>query len=148
MERFDAEQALALIERYSVTCGQFVPDHVRAHAQAAARRRASRYDLSSLRSVVHAAAPCPVDVKQQMMDWWGPIIYEYYSSTEGAGATFIEPEEWLAHPGTVGKPMAGAVHVLDDDGNELPIGETGHAVVRGRARRSSTATTRRRRRRR
>ena len=59
------------------------------------------------------------------MEWWGPIIYEYYSSTEGAGGTFIEPEEWLAHPGTVGKPMAGAVHVLDDDGNELPIGEPG-----------------------
>ena len=59
------------------------------------------------------------------MDWWGPIIYEYYSSTEGAGATFVEPEEWLAHPGTVGKPMVGAVHVLDDDGNELPVGEAG-----------------------
>jgi fatty-acyl-CoA synthase len=124
MERFDAEQALALIERYGVTCGQFVPtmfirmlklpDDVRA-----------RYDVSSLQSVVHAAAPCPVDVKQQMMEWWGPIIYEYYSSTEGAGATFVTPDEWLAHPGTVGKPMAERIHVLDDDGNELPPGEAG-----------------------
>ena len=124
MERFDAEQALALIERYSITCGQFVPTMFVRMLKLPKETRES-YDLSSLRSVVHAAAPCPVDVKQQMMDWWGPIIYEYYSSTEGAGATFIEPEEWLAHPGTVGKPMAGAVHVLDDDGNELPIGEPG-----------------------
>ncbi len=124
MERFDAEQALALIERYGVTCGQFVPTmFVRMLKLPKDRRDA--YDVSSLRSVVHAAAPCPVDVKQQMMDWWGPIIYEYYSSTEGAGATFVEPEEWLAHPGTVGKPMVGAAHVLDDDGNELPIGEAG-----------------------
>ena len=124
MERFDAEQALALIERYGVTCGQFVPTmFVRMLKLPKATRES--YDLSSLRSVVHAAAPCPVDVKQQMMEWWGPIIYEYYSSTEGAGATFVEPEEWLAHPGTVGKPMAGAVHVLDDDGNELPVGESG-----------------------
>jgi acyl-CoA synthetase (AMP-forming)/AMP-acid ligase II len=124
MERFDAEQALALIERYGVTCGQFVPtmfirmlklpDDVRA-----------RYDVSSLQSIVHAAAPCPVDVKQRMMDWWGPIIYEYYSSTEGAGATFVTPEEWLAHPGTVGKSMADRIHILDDDGNELPPGEAG-----------------------
>lgn len=124
MERFDAEQALALIERYGVTCGQFVPTmFVRMLKLPRDRREA--YDLSSLRSVVHAAAPCPVDVKQQIMEWWGPIVFEYYSSTEGAGATFVEPEEWLAHPGTVGKPMGGAAHILDDDGNELPTGEAG-----------------------
>jgi acyl-CoA synthetase (AMP-forming)/AMP-acid ligase II len=124
MEHFDAEEFLALVEKHRVTVTQVVPtmfirmlklpDDVRA-----------RYDVSSLRSVVHAAAPCPVDVKQRMMEWWGPIIYEYYSSTEGAGATFVTPDEWLAHPGTVGKPMADRIHVLDDDGNELPPGEAG-----------------------
>jgi acyl-CoA synthetase (AMP-forming)/AMP-acid ligase II len=124
MERFDAEQALALIERYGVTCGQFVPTMFIRMLKLPEDVRA-RYDVSSLRSVVHAAAPCPVDVKQQMMKWWGPIIYEYYSSTEGAGATSVTPEEWLAHPGTVGKSMVGAIHILDDDGNELPPGEAG-----------------------
>jgi len=124
MERFDAEQALALIERYGVTCGQFVPTMFIRMLKLPEDMR-SRYDVSSLRSVVHAAAPCPVDVKQRMMEWWGPIIFEYYSSSEGAGATFVTPEEWLARPGTVGKAMAGAAHVLDDDGNEVPVGEAG-----------------------
>jgi acyl-CoA synthetase (AMP-forming)/AMP-acid ligase II len=124
MERFDAEHALALIERYGVTCGQFVPTMFIRMLKLPEEVRA-RYDVSSLRSVVHAAAPCPVDVKQQMMKWWGPIIYEYYSSTEGAGATSVTPDEWLAHPGTVGKSMVGAIHILDDDGNELPPGEAG-----------------------
>jgi acyl-CoA synthetase (AMP-forming)/AMP-acid ligase II len=124
MERFDAEHALALIERYGVTCGQFVPTMFIRMLKLPEDVRA-RYDVSSLRSVVHAAAPCPVDIKQQMMEWWGPIIYEYYSSTEGAGATSVTPEEWLAHPGTVGKSMVGAIHILDDDGNELPAGQAG-----------------------
>jgi fatty-acyl-CoA synthase len=124
MERFDAEEALALIERYGLTCGQFVPTMFIRMLKLPEDVR-ERYDVSSLRSVVHAAAPCPVDVKQQMMNWWGPIIYEYYSSTEGAGATSVTPDEWLAHPGTVGKSMVGAIHILDDDGNELPPGEAG-----------------------
>jgi long-chain acyl-CoA synthetase len=124
MERFDAEQALALIERYGVTCGQFVPTMFIRMLKLPEEVR-GRYDVSSLRSVVHAAAPCPVDVKQRMMEWWGPIIYEYYSSTEGAGATFVTPEEWLAHPGSVGKPMVDRIHILDDAGNELPPGEAG-----------------------
>ena len=98
MERFDAEQALALIERYSVTYGQFVPTMFVRMLKLPKDTR-EPYDLSSLRSVVHAAAPCPVDVKQQMIDWWGPIIYEYYSATEGTGATFIRATEWLRAPG-------------------------------------------------
>src|SRR4051794_41116451 len=85
----------------------------------------SRYDLSSLQQVVHAAAPCPVEVKRQMIDWWGPIISEFYSSSEGAGATFVAAADWLAHPGTVGRPMLGRMYVLDDDGHEVAPGEIG-----------------------
>jgi acyl-CoA synthetase (AMP-forming)/AMP-acid ligase II len=85
----------------------------------------SRFDLSTHRVAVHAAAPCPVEVKQKMMQWWGPIVWEYYSATEGMGATFISPQEWLAHPGSVGRTLLGPIHVCDDDGNELPVGEVG-----------------------
>src|SRR5256714_475692 len=84
-----------------------------------------RYDLSSLQSAVHAAAPCPVETKRQMIEWWGPIISEYYSATEGMGATFITSEEWLAHPGSVGKSILGEPKIIDDDGNEVPVGQPG-----------------------
>jgi acyl-coenzyme A synthetase/AMP-(fatty) acid ligase len=89
-----------------------------------------RYDISSLRCVIHAAAPCPVDVKHQMMAWFGPIIHEYYGGTEGFAGTIIGPDEWLAHPGSVGKPF-GAVHVLGEDGVELPAGEPGELYFEG-----------------
>jgi long-chain acyl-CoA synthetase len=85
----------------------------------------ARYDLSSLRHVQHAAAPCPIPVKRQMLDWWGPIIHEYYSGTEDVGHTTIGPEEWLAHPGSVGRSLTGAVHIVGTDGEELPPGEDG-----------------------
>jgi long-chain acyl-CoA synthetase len=124
MERFDAEQALALIERYGVTCGQFVPTMFIRMLKLPDDVR-TRYDVSSLQSVVHAAAPCPVEAKQQMMEWWGPIIYEYYSGSENSGGTSITPQEWLAHPGSVGRAMTGKIHILDDDGQELPPGEAG-----------------------
>ena len=124
MERFDPAQALALIERHRVTHAQFVPTmFVRMLKLPDAERL--RYDHSSLRAVVHAAAPCPVEVKRQMIDWWGPIVSEFYSATEGLGATFITAQEWLAHPGSVGRPMLGIVHVLDDDGDEVAAGEIG-----------------------
>ncbi|HEX6658709.1 MAG TPA: AMP-binding protein [Ilumatobacter sp.] len=124
MERFDPAETLALIERHHVTHAQFVPTmFVRMLKLPEAER--SRHDLSSLRAVVHAAAPCPVDVKQAMIDWWGPIISEYYSATEGVGATFITASDWLAHRGSVGRPMNGVPHILDDAGRELPPGETG-----------------------
>jgi acyl-CoA synthetase (AMP-forming)/AMP-acid ligase II len=124
MERFDAEQCLASIERYRITHGQFVPTmFVRMLKLPEAVRR--RYDLSSLRLVQHAAAPCPVDVKRQMLEWWGPIIYEYYSGSENNGGTAITPQEWLAHPGSVGRAMSGKIHILDDAGRELPPGEAG-----------------------
>ncbi|MSO78450.1 MAG: acyl-CoA synthetase [Acidimicrobiia bacterium] len=124
MERFDAAQALHLIEQHHVTHSQWVPTmFVRMLKLPEPERH--RYDLSSHRSAVHAAAPCPVTVKQQMIEWWGPIIYEYYSATEGVGMTFVDSTEWMAHPGTVGKPVVGEAHILDDDGHELPPGEPG-----------------------
>jgi long-chain acyl-CoA synthetase len=124
MDRFDPAAALSLIERHRVTVAQFVPTmFVRMLKLPEAERR--RYDLSSLKAAVHAAAPCPVEVKRQMIEWWGPIVSEYYSATEGVGATFITATEWLAHPGSVGKPMIGVAHVLDDDGRELGPGEVG-----------------------
>jgi acyl-CoA synthetase (AMP-forming)/AMP-acid ligase II len=124
MDRFDPVEALRLIERHRVTHTQFVPTmFVRMLKLPEEERR--RYDVSSLRAVVHAGAPCPVGVKRQMIDWWGPIVSEYYSATEGLGATFVMAEQWLAHPGTVGQAILGQVHILDDAGKELPPGETG-----------------------
>jgi fatty-acyl-CoA synthase len=124
MERFDAEAALRAIERYRVTHSQWVPTMFIRMLKLPAEVRA-RYDLSTLRAAVHAAAPCPVDVKRAMLDWWGPIILEYYGSTENAGMTFIRPEDWLTHPGSVGRAVVGIVRICDDDGRELPAGEVG-----------------------
>ena len=124
MEKFDAFEALALIERYGVTTAQFVPImFIRMLKLDAAERR--RYDHSSLKRVIHAAAPCPVEIKQQMMDWWGPIIYEYYSSTENAGATLLDTAQWQSHAGSVGRPLGCVVHILGEDGEELATGEVG-----------------------
>ncbi len=124
MERFDAEGALDAIQRHRVTHGQFVPVMFTRMLKLPESVRNS-YDVSSLERVIHAAAPCPVDIKKQMIDWWGPIIDEYYASSEAHGSTLISAEEWLAHPGSVGRPMGGAIHILDGDGNELPPGEAG-----------------------
>jgi acyl-CoA synthetase (AMP-forming)/AMP-acid ligase II len=124
MERFDPELALASIERHRVTHSQWVPTmFVRMLKLPEATR--AQYDVSSQRFVIHAAAPCPVPVKQQMIEWWGPIIFEYYGATEGGGSTMITSEEWLAHPGSVGKAHGSTIHILDEDGNELPTGESG-----------------------
>jgi long-chain acyl-CoA synthetase len=121
MERFDAAHCLELIERHRVTHAQFVPTHFVRMLKLPAEER-GRYDLSSLQVVVHAAAPCPVEVKRQMLDWWGPIIHEYYAGSEGVGFCSITPEEWLAHPGSVGVPLVGAVHIVDEAGHELGPG--------------------------
>lgn len=124
MERFDPVELLATIERHRVTHVQLVPTHmIRLLELPEDERR--RADLSSLRCVVHAAAPCPVDVKRRFIDWVGPIVHEYYSGSEGAGFCHIGSEEWLAHPGSVGRSMSGAIHVLDEDGGEVPVGEEG-----------------------
>ena len=124
MERFDAEQALALIETYGVTHSQWVPTMFVRMMKLAPQARA-RHDLSSHQVAIHAAAPCPVEVKRQMIEWWGPILYEYYAGTEGSGSTFITSEDWLEHPGSVGRAAIGVLHICDEDGNELPVGETG-----------------------
>jgi long-chain acyl-CoA synthetase len=130
MEKFDAEQALEAIQSYRVTHGQFVPAmFVRMLKLPEAVRNS--YDLSSLQRVVHAAAPCPVDIKRKMIDWWGPIVDEYYAASEGVGASFIKAEEWLQHPGSVGRPLVGTPHILDDDGVELPPGEVGDIYYEG-----------------
>lgn len=124
MERFDAETALALIDQYRVTHATWVPTHfVRLLKLPEAVRR--RYDHRSLRAAIHAAAPCPVPVKQAMIDWWGPIIHEYYSGTENCGVTAISSAEWLQRPGSVGRAILGKLKVLDADGREVGPGVTG-----------------------
>ncbi len=130
MARFDAEQSLRLIEAHAITHSQWVPTmFVRLLRLPQAIRE--HYDLSSHRVAIHAAAPCPEDIKRQMLQWWGPIVYEYYSGTEGNGQTAISPEEWLAHPRSVGRPILGELHILDDDGNELAPGGTGRVYFSG-----------------
>ena len=124
MDHFDAEDALRAIERYGVTHSQWVPTMFIRMLRLPDETR-SRYDLSSHRCAIHAAAPCPVDVKRAMIEWWGPIVWEYYSATEGMGATFIDSDQWIAHPGSVGRSLLGPIHICDDDGNDLATGEVG-----------------------
>ncbi|BBX48693.1 hypothetical protein GCM10009641_02610 [Mycobacterium cookii] len=130
MERFDAQQALDAIQRYGVTHAQFVPTMFVRMLRLPDSTRMG-FDLSTLRRVVHAAAPCPPDIKRQMIDWWGPIVDEYYGSSEGAGISFIRAEDWLKRPGSVGKPMLGTPHILDEHGNELGPGEVGEIYYEG-----------------
>lgn len=124
MDRFEPTAALEALERHRCTHSQWVPtmfvrlldlpDDVK-----------HKFDLSAHRVAIHAAAPCPIEVKQRMMDWWGPIIWEYYAGSEGFGRTGIQPNEWLEHPGSVGPADPAVVFILDDEGTELPRGETG-----------------------
>ncbi|MFN8022350.1 MAG: AMP-binding protein [Acidimicrobiales bacterium] len=132
MEHFDAEQYLALVDRHKVTHSQVVPtmfvrmlklpEHVR-----------TTYDVSSLQCVIHAAAPCPIPVKKQMIEWFGPIIHEYYAGTEGNGFVYCNSDMWLAHPGTVGTPIGCVVHIVGDDGEEVPHYESGTIYFEGGA---------------
>ena len=133
MDHFEPEPFLAAVERYRVTHTQVVPTmFVRLLALPDEVKR--RYDLSSLQAVLHAAAPCPIPVKEQMLDWLGPIVWEYYSGTEGVGFTVCGPEEWLGHRGSVGRPVAGQqVHIVGDDGVELPPGVDGDVYFSGSA---------------
>lgn len=124
IDKFDPLEALRLIERYQVSHSQWVPTMFVRMLKLSDEER-YRYDLSSHRVAVHAAAPCPVEVKHRMIDWWGPILVEYYAASEGNGATFIDSKDWLAHPGSVGRARLGVLHVCDGDGNEMPPGQSG-----------------------
>ena len=129
MEKWEAERMLQLIEKHRVTYSHMVPTQFRRLLLLPEETRA-RYDLSSLRHMVHAAAPCPPEIKRQMLDWWGPVIDEYYAATEGGG-TMVTAKEWLQHPGTVGKSWPGYdVKILDDDGNEVSTGEQGTVYMK------------------
>ena len=124
LDKFDPESALAAIARYRATHSQWVPTmFIRMLALPKAVR--ARYDLASHRRAIHAAAPCPVHVKEKMIAWWGPILVEYYAGSERIGTTLIESDEWLRHKGSVGRPIYGTLHILDDDGHDLPPGEVG-----------------------
>ena len=130
MERFDPIGALALIEGHAITHSQWVPTMFVRLLKTGSDAR-GRYDLSSHRLAIHGAGPCPVAVKEQMIEWWGPILFDYYSGTEGAGVCAITSAEWLTHKGSVGKPVLGRLHIVDDQGNECPPGETGTVYFSG-----------------
>ena len=132
MEKFDAESVLKAIEKYRVTIAQFVPTHFIRMLKLPDDVR-NKYDLSSLKTVFHAAAPCPVQVKEAMIDWWGPIVHEYYSGTESNGITIIGPDEWMRKKGSVGRAMACEVHACDEQGDPLPAGQTGQIFFAGGA---------------
>ena len=124
MEHFDAERSLHWIAQLRITHSQWVPTmFVRMLKLPEDVRK--RHDLSSMQVAVHAAAPCPVEVKQRMLDWWGPIVFEYYAGTENNGFCTITPQQWLQHQGSVGRACQGVLHICDEEGNELPAGETG-----------------------
>lgn len=129
MDKWSPEQMLRLVETYRVTQSHMVPTQFHRLLALPDEVR-ERYDVSSLRTVVHAAAPCPVDIKRRMLEWWGPVIYEYYAATEGGG-TLVTPEEWLERPGTVGRAWPNSeVRVFDDEGDELPPNEPGTVYLR------------------
>jgi len=124
MDRFDPEAALQLIEQHQVTHSQWVPTMFIRMLKLPAEVR-ERYDVSSLQVAIHAAAPCPVAAKEQMIEWWGPVLHEYYAGTEGNGFVYCNSEQWLDHKGTVGQALMGEVHIVDDEGEEVGPGEPG-----------------------
>ena len=124
MEHFDAEEFLRLIEAHKITHSQLVPTmFVRFLKLPDAVRL--KHDVSSLRCAIHAAAPCPIPTKEKMIEWWGPVVWEYYGGTEGNGLTMCNSAEWMAHKGTVGRAVIGTLRICDEEGNELPAGESG-----------------------
>ena len=124
MQHFDAERSLAWIDTFKITHAQWVPTMFVRLLKLPEEKRL-QFDLSSLNMALHAAAPCPVEVKHRMLAWWGNIIHEYYAGTENNGFCAIMPDEWLSHPGSVGRARQGRLHICDEQGNELPAGATG-----------------------
>ncbi|MDP3735742.1 MAG: AMP-binding protein [Hyphomonadaceae bacterium] len=132
MDKWDAEETLRLIHVHKATHTHIVPTMMHRMLQLPEATR-KKYDVSSMRWIIHGAAPCPAHVKQAVMDWFGPVIYEYYSSTEGGGV-FVGPHQWLKKPGTVGKPVPGVdIKLLDNDGNPVPQGQEGLIYVKAPA---------------
>ncbi len=130
MEHFDAEDYLRLVDQHQATFSQVVPTMFVRMLKLPEETRA-RYDVSSLNAVVHAAAPCPVEVKRGIIDWWGPVVHEYYAGTEGNGFVYCNSEQWLAHPGTVGTALVGQIHIVSEAGEDLPVGEEGTIYFEG-----------------
>ena len=130
MQHFDAEFALECVERYQITHSQWVPTMFVRMLKLPEETR-SKYDVSSLKVAIHAAAPCPIPIKEQMIAWWGPIIYEYYAGTEGNGFVQLNSDDWLAHKGSVGRPLNCVLHICNDEGAELPVGESGTIYMSG-----------------
>jgi long-chain acyl-CoA synthetase len=129
MDRFDPEELLALVDRHRITHTHMVPTQFR-RLLALPKDVRDRYDTSPMRAAIHSAAPCPPDVKRQMLDWWGPVVTEYYAASEGGGTSITGPQ-WLARPGSVGLPWPGSeVHVLDEEGNDVPAGQPGLVYMR------------------
>jgi fatty-acyl-CoA synthase len=130
MEKFDPERALRLIEEYRATHSQWVPIMF-IRMLKLRRELRDKYDVSSMRFAIHAAAPCPIDTKEKMIEWWGPVIVEYYGASENIGNTVIDSADWLTHRGSVGRSVSSELHILDDEGNELPPGEIGTVYFGG-----------------
>jgi long-chain acyl-CoA synthetase len=133
MEKFDPEEALALIEKYQCSHSQWVPIMFVRMLKLDEERR-KKFDTSSMQVAIHAAAPCPVEIKEQMIDWWGEVIFEYYSGSEGVGFTMVDSASWLTHRGSVGPALIGELHIVGDDGSELATGEVGNVYFSGGAR--------------
>jgi len=130
VEQFDPERALALIEEHRVTHSQWVPIMFVRMLKLPKDVR-SRYDLSSMQFAIHAAAPCPIETKEKMIEWWGPVVVEYYGASEAVGATMVDSQDWLSHKGTVGRAIMGQIHIVDDEGRELPPQEIGTVYFSG-----------------
>jgi fatty-acyl-CoA synthase/long-chain acyl-CoA synthetase len=124
MEKFDALKSLELIEKYKATHSQWVPTMF-VRMLKLPEEEQNKYDTSSMKVAIHAAAPIPIPVKEKMISWWGPVLVEYYAGTEGNGLTYITSKQWLSHRGSVGRAVLGKVHILDEQGNEQPNGESG-----------------------